>query len=165
MAKPDYSLMDISIDPANFGEPLPVYYDAEFTDMSHDADLLSVGLVAAGSTADLYIEISDAKLWACSDFVKTEVMPFFGRHNPEVLTRAQAVVGIETVLDELCGGHRQRQIHLAADSSWDWQLIINLYTAPPGQPSWATSPATCSWLCCRLRKRPVSGARPTQRTI
>lgn len=123
--------------PGDGQQPILIFYDTEFTDLAHDADLLSIGLVAADNADELYIEIADAKAWSCSEFVKSEVIPFFGRHNPEILTRDQAAVRIESWLDQQRGGNRQRQIHLVADSFWDWRLLIGLYTHPPGPSSWA----------------------------
>lgn len=58
-------------------------------------DLLSIGLVVADIDAELYIEIADADVRASSDFVKETVLPLFGRHSPEVPTRAAAAARIE----------------------------------------------------------------------
>lgn len=154
MARPDFSLLDLPTDPAIAGEPRLVFYDAEFTDLNADADMLSIGLVVADSDVELYIEISDANFGACSDFVKTEVMPFLGRHNPEVLTREQAAARIDAWLDGLRGGNRQQQIHLVADSSWDWELLLKLYPPMTGQLSWPQR--------CNISGRTVLAVLPLQ---
>ncbi len=141
----DPNLLDLPLGRHPVGHPpILIFCDTEFTDLANDAGLLSVGLVAADTADELYIEIADAKFRACSDFVKTEVMPLFGRHNPEILTREQAAVRIESWLDRQRGGNRQYQIHLIADSLWDWRLLTKLYVTPSGQPYWSD---TCNVVC------------------
>lgn len=115
-----------------------VFYDCEFTDLTPDSDLLSIGFVAADVHLELYIELLDADVRRSSDFVRSEVLPMFGRHNPKVLTRSDAPARIEAWLDDLRSGDRQRQIVMISDSQWDWQHLLELFGAPmPGQPSWA----------------------------
>ncbi len=115
-----------------------VFYDSEFTAISPDADLLSIGFAAADSDAELYIEIEDANFAIASLFVRTEVLPLFGRHNPEVLTRDAAAARIEAWFDGLREGDRQRQIVLVSDSPWDWQLFIELFIPMPEQAPWTS---------------------------
>lgn len=115
-----------------------VFYDCEFTDLSPASRLLSIGLVVADSDAELYIEIEDVDREAGSDFVKETVLPLFGRHAPEVLTRVDAAARIEAWLDSARGGDQQRQIQMIADSSWDWCHFLGLFPAPaPSEPVWA----------------------------
>ncbi len=38
-------LLNMPPDPSSSGEPVVVFYDCEFTDLTSDAELLSVGLV------------------------------------------------------------------------------------------------------------------------
>ncbi|BAO28299.1 3'-5' exoribonuclease [Sulfuritalea hydrogenivorans] len=114
-----------------------VFYDCEFTNLSPASSLLSIGLVVADSDAELYIEISDANLNGSSDFVKKNVLSLFGRHAPEVLTKAATAVRIETWLDTVRDGNRQCQIQMIADSSWDWDHFLLLFpTRPPGERAW-----------------------------
>ncbi len=115
-----------------------VMYDCEFTDLAPDSDLLSIGLVAADSGAELYIELLDADVRLSSDFVRAEVLPLFGRHKPEILLRDDAAARIEAWLDDLRSGDRQRQVVMVSDSQWDWRHLLELFGAPmPGQPPWA----------------------------
>lgn len=104
-----------------------VFYDCEFTDLSSASNLLSIGLVAAGSDAELYIEIADADVSVSSDFVKKAVLPLFGRHTPAILTRVAAAARIETWLDSVRDGDRQRQVQMIADSSFDWDHFLALF--------------------------------------
>lgn len=137
MARPDFDLLDLPPDPPSNGEPVIVFYDCEFSDLSLDSTLLSIGLVAADGDAELYIEIADADREASSDFVKEAVLPLFGRHTPEVLTKAATAVRLEAWLDTLRGGDRQRQIQMIADSSFDWDHFLALFpTRPPSEPAW-----------------------------
>lgn len=139
MARPDFDLLDLPPDPPSSGEPVTIFYDCEFTDLAPDSDLLSIGLVAADADvhSELYIELLDADVRQSSDFVKAEVLPLFGRHNPEVLTRSNAAARIEAWLDDLRSGNRQRQAVMISDSPWDWQHLVELFGAPmPGRQPW-----------------------------
>ncbi|MFA6064158.1 MAG: hypothetical protein WC736_16330 [Gallionella sp.] len=138
MTRPDFDTVVLPPDPPSSGEPLTVMYDTEFTSLTSDADLMSLGFTALDFDAELYIEIADANLAIASHFVRTEVLPLFGQHNPEVLTRDQAAVRIAEWLDELREGHRNRQIVLASGSPLDWQFFLELFIPLPGQPSWAS---------------------------
>lgn len=116
-----------------------VFYDCEFTDLASDSDLLSIGFVAAESDSELYIEVSDANFAIASHFVRQEVLPLFGQHNPEVLLRADAAKRIETWLGDLRSGDPQRQIVMVSDSQWDWQHFLDLFPVfRAGHPSWAS---------------------------
>jgi hypothetical protein len=136
--RPDFDTLDLPPDPPSDGEPVTVFYDCEFTDLTSDADLLSIGFAAADSDAELYIEIEDANRAIASHFVRTEVLPLFGQHYPEVLTRDQAAVRISEWLDSLRDGDRQRQIIMVSDSPLDWQFFLELFIPMPGQPPWAS---------------------------
>jgi hypothetical protein len=134
--RPDFDTLDLPPDPPSSGEPVTVFYDTEFTALSPDADLLSIGFAAADSDAELYIEIEDADLATASLFVREVVLPLFGQHKPEVLTRDAAAARIEAWLDELREGDRQRQIVMMSDSPLDWQFFRELFVPMPGQPPW-----------------------------
>ena len=130
---PDWSL----IVPPPSGSPCFVFYDCEFTSLTSDADLLSIGFAALDSEDELYIEIEDAEVQLASFFVKNEVLPLFGQHNPEVLTRDQAAVRIAEWLDSLREGNRDRQIVMVSDSPLDWQFFLELFIPLPGEEPWA----------------------------
>jgi hypothetical protein len=132
MSRPDLDTLGHPLD------PVTVFYDCEFTDLTSDSDLLSIGFVACDFEAELYIEVSDANFALASLFVGTEVLPLFGRHTPEVLTRAAAATRIKIWLDGLREGNRGRQIILVSDSQWDWAHFLQLFPPPlPGQIPWA----------------------------
>jgi hypothetical protein len=114
-----------------------IFIDTEFTDLNSDSDLLSIALVASDYDSELYVEISDANRALASPFVRTEVLPLFGQHNPEVLTREAAAARIQEWLDDLRDGDRSRQIVALSDSSWDWQHLLELYITMPGEEPWA----------------------------
>ena len=138
MSRPDFSLLDLPTDSPSSGDPITVFYDSEFTALSPDADLLSIGFAASDSDAELYIEIEDADLATASPFVREVVLPLFGQLDPEVLTRDAAATRIETWLDELREGDRQRQIVMVSDSPLDWQFFLELFVPMPGKPTWAS---------------------------
>ena len=140
MSRPSFEDLDAPMEPTDTtGEPVMVFYDCEFTDLTTDSDLLSIGFVSSDCDAELYIEISDAQVKLSSFFVKEEVLPKFGKHNPEVLTRDHAAVRIQAWLDDLRGRDRNRQLVLVSDSTWDWNHLLELYIPIPGDPPWARS--------------------------
>ena len=59
-----------------------VFYDTEFTDLTKDADVISIGLITDGDQK-FYGEITDFDHNKCSDFVKEQVLPNLG--NPVLL--------------------------------------------------------------------------------
>lgn len=119
MARPDFDLLDLPPVPPSNGAPVLVFYDCEFSDISYSSCLLLIGLIAADCDAELYIEIADTDVSNISDFVKKTVLPLFGRHTPEILTRVAVAARIENWLDSLRDGDQQRQIQMIADSSFD----------------------------------------------
>lgn len=137
--RPDFSLLDLPPDPPSSGTPVTIFYDCEFTALSPDADLLSIGFTACDFQAELYIELSDAEVHRSSDFVKDVVLPLFGTHNPEVLTRDAAATRIEAWFDDLRKGDRDRPIIMVSDNPWDWTHFIELLpTRDPAKQSWAS---------------------------
>lgn len=101
MPRPDFDLLDMPPDPPSSGEPVVVFY---VTDLTSDPELISVGFVGSDLAAELYIEIANANLEAASEFVRKEVLPLFGKFNPEILTRSNAATRIAGWLDELRQG-------------------------------------------------------------
>ena len=130
MARPVLNLQDQLPDHGRDGQPpILVFVDCEFTDLTEYADLLSVGLVTAD--AELYIETTDALRQMSSGFVRHTVLPLFGRHKPELLTKAAAGVRILEWLEvqrEQTGRH---QVLLVSDSPWDWQVLQELWDPLP----------------------------------
>lgn len=137
MPRPDFDLLDMPPDPPSSGEPVVVFYDCEFTDLTSNSELLSIGFVVSDLAAELYIEIADANLETASEFVRKEVLPLFGKFNPEILTRSNAAKRIAGWLDELRQGERCRQIVVVSDSTWDWEHLDRLFGGVSGQTSWA----------------------------
>lgn len=137
MARPDFDLLDMPPEPPSTGKPITVFYDCEFTDLASDSELLSVGFVVSDLETELYIEIADANLETASEFVRKEVLPLFGKFNPEILTRNNAARRIAVWLDELRQGDRCRQIILVSDSTWDWEHLDRLFGQVYGQTSWS----------------------------
>ena len=135
--RPDFDTLDLPPDPPSSGESVTVMYDTEFTSLTSDADLLSIGFAALDTDTELYIEISDANVAIASHFTRTEVLPLFGQHRPEVLTRHQAAIRIAEWLDGLRENDRQRPIVMVSDSPLDWQFVLELCIPLPGEEPWA----------------------------
>ena len=117
-------------------DPLIVFYDTEFTDLGVSADLLSIGLVAADTDDELYIEIADAARAMSSEFVREVVLPLFGKHDPQILRRAGAAARIEQWLDALRERDRERPILMLSDYTGDWFHLLDLFTTMPGEFPW-----------------------------
>jgi hypothetical protein len=132
MARPGLNLQEQLPDHGRDGQPpILVFFDCEFTDFSEYADLLSVGLVAADTDVELYIETTDALRQMSSGFVRHTVLPLLGRHNPELLTKTATgprILEWFEVLREQAGG---RQVLLVSDSPWDWRVLQEVWDPSP----------------------------------
>lgn len=131
--RPSFDVLDL---PYQLVEPVHLFLDTEFTDLGMSADLLSLGLVARDVEAELYIEIADAAREMSSTFVLDEVLPLFGKHNPQILRRAAAAARIEEWLDDLRDGNRETPIVLLSNYSGDWTHVLDLFAGMPGELPW-----------------------------
>lgn len=116
---------------------ITIYYDTEFTDLSPDASLITIGFITEAGD-ELYIELTDG--WTkdeCSCFVCEEVLPLLGLHNPELLTRAAAAARIEAWFHELRAGDQSIPIECLSDSTFDWQHLLELFPWEPGKDPWS----------------------------
>lgn len=111
--------------------------DPEFIDDRIVSDLLSIGFVAEHTGDELYIEITDPDT-RCqpSEFVREVVLPLFGRHHPERLTRSEATLRIAQWLDELRGNDCTKAITLVYGSAFDWIYLLDQWDSMAGKPSW-----------------------------
>ena len=137
--------------------PVLVFYDTEFTDLAPGSELLSIGLVVAGTDDELYIEISDANLSLASDFVVAEVLPLMGRHKPLRLTKTEAAAAIDAWLDTLRAGDRSTQIVMVSDSSWDWRHLVALQSTIGENEPWAHRCNVTSQMIQSLLKTEAQG--------
>lgn len=98
-----------------------IYFDTEFTSLDDDADLISAGFIAE-SGAELYVEITDFRLDACSGFVKTNVLPLLGKGDkiPERMTGMQFGLRFGYWLEQF-----SEEIKLISDHGVDWKLLNN----------------------------------------
>lgn len=100
---------------------MKVFFDTEFTALSSDPRLLSIGF-AAESGEELYIEFSDG--WTedrCSPWVREHVLPLFGT-SPQ-LRRSEACERIALWLTAL-----PTFPLLLGDTDWDTILLDQLLT-------------------------------------
>ena len=98
--------------------------------------MIALGLVAGETDDALYIELANACDLVVSDFVRSEVFPLLGRHNPIVLDYEDIAGAIETWCDDLRGGDRSVGIVVVCDSPLDWSLITELRVPMPGEVPW-----------------------------
>ena len=96
-----------------------VFFDTEFTGLTSDPRLLSIGLVG-GNGKELYIELTDG--WSdanCSAWVREHVMPMLGKG--ERLTRRETGKRILSWLSSL-----ETPSTLLGDTDWDTTLLAEL---------------------------------------
>ena len=133
MTRPPFGELDAPQEPTGLSE-IVVFLDTEFTSMA-TPQLLSLGLVS--ETGDeLYVEVAGAKDMVVSDFVKVEVLPLLGKHDPIVLSYDDIASSLEVWFDSLRGGDRTIGIVLISDYPVDWMLVSELRVPMPGEPSW-----------------------------
>ena len=99
--------------------PIKIFFDTEFTGLSSDPHLLSIGLVAEDGET-LYIEFTNGWTEAdCSFWVREHVMPMLGQG--ERLTRRDAVTRILAWLES-----QKQPITLLGETAWDTDLFAGL---------------------------------------
>ena len=99
--------------------PINIFFDTEFTGLTSDPHLLSIGLVADNGES-LYIEFTNG--WSetdCSNWVREHVMPMLG--HGERLTRRDAGARITTWLESF-----ESSPTLLGETTWDTTLFSNL---------------------------------------
>lgn len=100
-------------------DDIRIFFDTEFTDLSIDAKLISIGFVDQTGERTFYVEVSDTWRHAeASEFTRVEVLPLLqgGQH---LMTMDNLGRGLSEWLASF-----DRSIVLATDSlAWDWPWI------------------------------------------
>lgn len=117
-----------------------VFFDTEFTQLSSDANLISIGLVAMDGR-HFYAELTGN--WCeseCSEFVQKEVIPLL--EGLQVMTfpqlRSTLKVWIESLGDD---------INLVTDApDLDWRWILDIFPDPESWPHNLSAEAVRSWV-------------------
>ena len=105
-----------------------IFVDTEFSSLGSDPRLISIALVAEDGS-ELYIEFKSG--WSveqCSPWVRSHVLLHLGA-NGEKLDRRAVVGRIESWLGQFSG-----TVWLIVDSSWDKDLITQLYAESGSTP-------------------------------
>lgn len=108
--------------------PPRLFLDTEFTDLSPDAALISAAFVADPGD-EFYAELADFEERACSEFVRTTVLPLLGS------SRLTTTAFVQTLMAWL--GRFGPDLRLIADSVWDRRLLAQTF-AQVGQALPAT---------------------------
>jgi len=98
---------------------MKIFFDSEFTALSSDPRLISIGMVAENGS-QLYIELTDG--WSeenCSAWVREHVVPLLGKGDK--CTRAEAGKRIFSWLS-----FAEYPPTLLSDSDWDTTLLAEL---------------------------------------
>ena len=132
---------------------LKIYFDTEFTDLKKDADLISVGLIAAVDKRmpiGFYCEITDFDSGKCSKFVKDNVLPttilptistedlnvisefkryFNYKFNYHMLSFSKAGSEVLSWINSMVTYYGFDNVEfVAACCSYDWVLLVDLLT-------------------------------------
>jgi hypothetical protein len=101
---------------------MQIFFDTEFTQLSHEAKLISVGLVSEDGR-EFYAELSDTWcLGDCSDFVKSDVLPHLeGGHA--LMTQTELCLRMGNWLESF-----EVPVHLVTDApTWDWPWLDYIF--------------------------------------
>lgn len=98
--------------------PVYIFFDTEFTQLSHEAKLISVGLISEDGR-EFYAELSDTwRLDDCSEFVRGEVLPHL-EGGVALMTLAELCLRMGNWLESL-----EEPISLVTDApTWDWPWL------------------------------------------
>lgn len=109
-----------------------IFFDTEFTDLTRDALLISIGLVSEDGRT-FYAEISDNDAWhyeKAGDFAKTEVLP--------LLEGGNCLMSMQELKERLAAWLSSFvvSVQLTTDSqAWDWPWILRLFETPDIWPA------------------------------
>lgn len=103
-----------------------IFFDTEFTELSLDSRLISIGLVSEDGQREFYSELEDTyKLTDCSDFVRESVLPHLQGGNAR-MSAQELTVKLANWLEEF-----DEPVQLATDSlHWDWPWIQRIFSDP-----------------------------------
>ena len=105
-----------------------IFFDTEFTSLTQDAKLISIGLVDESGQRSFYAELSNTwQLADVSEFAKQEVIPLLeglvGLGGDAVMTMHQLAGKLHAWIKGL-----GEPVMLATDSlQWDWPWILALF--------------------------------------
>ena len=102
---------------------LLIFFDCEFTDLSVDSRLISIGLVSENGNCEFYAELSETyQSPDCSDFVREAVLPQLQGGDALMTMRELSL----RLLDWLIAFGEP--VQLATDSlQWDWPWIEKIF--------------------------------------
>ena len=104
-----------------------IFLDTEFTDFPEsECDLISIGLVDENGR-EFYAESTQYRKEACSDFVRTTVIPLLGEPKNRIVG---SYFEIAKQLNEWLK-YYDSEITLAIDYLGDWKLLVKLLTLVP----------------------------------
>ena len=97
-----------------------VFIDTEFTNFK-DMEMISIGLVSADKSKEVYMENADYDRYACSPFVNEIVIPLLSR-TPDVM---QPKLKIEDALREWTETFDE-SVEIVIDYLGDWAILVDL---------------------------------------
>lgn len=99
-----------------------IFFDTEFTSLTPNAKLISIGLVAQDGR-EFYVELRDG--WSpedCSDFVQLQVLPHL--EGLQTMTLATLKIALKEWIEAF-----SCEVSLVTDSpDWDWPWILHLFS-------------------------------------
>jgi hypothetical protein len=98
-----------------------IFFDTEFTNLTPDAELISIGFVSEDGQEAYYAELAGWDETKVSDFTREVVLPLLDQPKNSRLTSAQCAAAVAHWLSQF-----NAEIELVSDSSWDWRLLCRL---------------------------------------
>lgn len=102
-------------------QAMRIFFDTEFTDLTSDAELISIGFVSEDGQAFYYAELAGWDETKVSDFTREVVLPLLDQPKQSRLTSARCAAAITHWLSQF-----NAEIELVSDSEWDWRLLCRL---------------------------------------
>lgn len=102
---------------------IAIFLDTEFTDFKNP-QLISLGVIAKG-VVDFYVEVP-FELDACSDFVKTEVLPKLWGEVAFEASKKKLSLQMQGWIESASFGGREK-VEVLYDFSTDWSLFVTAF--------------------------------------
>jgi hypothetical protein len=101
-----------------------IFLDTEFTKLTPDAKLVSIGLVDESGQRSFYAELSDTwQMGDAGEFAEQEVIPLLGGDADDVMTACELGAALHSWITG-CGEF----VMVATDSlQWDWPWVLAIF--------------------------------------
>ena len=100
-----------------------VFLDTEFTTLTADMELISMGFVDLAGKRSLYIELNDYDVKSCTYFVFAEVLPHLGEiKHPDVTYHFGPLESLKDVITSWLAVYPE-STNIAVNHGFDWRWL------------------------------------------